>query len=92
MGNYIDVPVNSIIKESRTTKPGYCDKKYVIYVNPKASGRKIRVNTDYYKNENVLKLCRYYDRGLCNTIEEYENLTLEDIESQAYGSWMDGAR
>ena len=26
------------------------------------------------------------------TIEEYEKLDLKYIESQAYGSWMDGAR
>ena len=33
-----------------------------------------------------------YDRGLCDAIEEYEKLNLKYIESQAYGSWMDGAR
>ena len=30
--------------------------------------------------------------GLCNTMDEYRNLDLKYIESQAYGSWMDGAR
>ena len=34
----------------------------------------------------------HYDRELCDTIEEYQNLSQEYIESQAYGSWMDGAR
>lgn len=39
-----------------------------------------------------MMLCKSYDRGLCDAIEEYEKLNLKYIESQAYGSWMDGAR
>lgn len=45
-----------------------------------------------YQYDNVMMLCKSYDRGLCDTIEEYEKLDLKYIESQAYGSWMDGAR
>lgn len=92
MGNYIKLQLDNIIKEGKTTAPEYCNKKYVIYYNPKETGRKVRINTDYYKNDNVIKLCKSYDRGLCDTMEEYEKLDLKYIESQAYGSWMDGAR
>lgn len=92
MNAYIEVLIDNIIIEGQTTISEYCDKKYVIYVNTAESRQKIRINTDYYKSDNKIKLCKYYDRGLCNTIEEFRNLSLEYIESQAYGSWMDGAR
>lgn len=35
--------------------------------------------------------CSYYDRKLCDTISKFEEMSKEKIESQAYGSWMDGA-
>lgn len=41
---------------------------------------------------NVIQLCKYYDRGLCDTLEEYTKLEMSFVERQAYGSWMDGAR
>lgn len=92
MENYIKLQMKNIITESQTIAPEYCDKKYVIYYNPEETRQKVRINTDYYQNENVMMLCKYYDRGLCDTVEEYEKLDLKYIESQAYGSWMDGAR
>lgn len=92
MGNYIKLQLGSIIKESQTTASEYCNKKYVIYYNPKETRQKVRINTDYFQNDNVMMLCKSYDRGLCDNMEEYEKLDLKYIESQAYGSWMDGAR
>ena len=53
---------------------------------------KIRVNTYYLPQEEKVRICTHYDRGLCDTLEEYEKLPIEYIEEQAYGSWMDGAR
>ena len=92
MDNYIEITQENIIKESVTTKTGYCDKKYIIYINENDKRQKVRVNTNYHRVDNIFKLCRYYDRGLCDSMEEYANLSLEYIEIQAYGSWMDGAR
>lgn len=92
MDDFIKIGIENIIKESQTTDPRYCDKKYVIYYNKKEKREKIRINTYYYNDGKKIKLCRYYDRGLCNTMDEYKNLDLQYIESQAYGSWMDGAR
>ncbi len=92
MGNYIKLNLDNIIRESQTIAPEYCNKKYVIYYNPKENSQKVRINTDYYQNDNTMMLCKSYDRGLCDTMEEYEKLDLKYIESQAYGSWMDGAR
>ncbi|MDD6328624.1 MAG: 23S rRNA (uracil(1939)-C(5))-methyltransferase RlmD [Lachnospiraceae bacterium] len=92
MGNYIKLQLENILTEGQTVAPEYCDKKYVIYYNPKETRQKVRINTDYYQNDNTMMLCKSYDRGLCDTIEEYEKLDLKYIESQAYGSWMDGAR
>ena len=87
-----EISLEDIVKESITTKSGYYDKRYIIYINKNEKRQKVRVNTDYYRIGNAFKLCRHYDRGSCDSMEEYENLSLEYIESQAYGSWMDGAR
>lgn len=92
MSNYIELSIKNVLKESQTTFSGYCDTKYVIYINENDSRRKIRVNTYFKKYDDKISLCKYYDRGLCDTMEEYEKLDLHYIESQAYGAWMDGAR
>ncbi len=87
--DFIKVSTENILKEGQTIISKYCDKKYVIYINKDS---KIYINTYYTKKGNVLDLCTYYNRLLCNTIDEYEKLDLQYIESQAYGSYMDGAR
>lgn len=92
MIDFIEIPIENIIKESFTEYPGYGDKQYIVYKDPNNSCKKIRVNTYYFRNETKARLCIYYDRGLCNTLEEYSHLSKGYIESQAYGSWMDGAR
>ena len=84
--------MENILTKGQTIAPEYCDKKYVIYYNPKEARQKVRINTDYYQSDNTMMLCKFYDRGLCYTMEEYEKLDLKYIESQAYGSWMDGTR
>lgn len=92
MSDFVKLPLDKVIKEGQTIEPRYCDKQYVVYFNAKEKRQKVRINTYYLKEDNVIKLCRYYDRGLCDTIEEYEKLDSRYIEEQAYGSWMDGAR
>ena len=85
---FIDISTDNIIKESITEIPGYCDKKYIVYISPYDTAKKIRINTYFLQQRTKVKLCIYYDRGLCDTLEEYNNLPIEYIESQAYGSWM----
>lgn len=92
MNDYIEIFNEAVLKESQTTKPGFCDTKYIIYLNPASPGQKIRVNTYYRSTGDKISLCQYYDRGLCDTMDEYWHLTLDYIENQAYGAWMDGAR
>ncbi|MBE5933475.1 MAG: hypothetical protein E7263_08665 [Lachnospiraceae bacterium] len=92
MEDYIKIQLDNIITEGKTTARDYCDTRYVIYYNPKETRQKIRINTDYYPMDEIMKLSKYYDRGLCDTMEEYEKLDIMYIESQAYGAWMDGAR
>ena len=46
----------------------------------------------YLLQGEKVRLCTHYDRGLCETLEEYKSLPIDRIENQAYGSWMDGAR
>lgn len=31
MSDYIELPVRNILKEGVTTKPGFCNTKYVVY-------------------------------------------------------------
>ena len=76
----------------KTQNPNYCDKQYIVYISPGDPRKKIRVNTYYLPQEEKVRICTHYDRGLCDTLEEYEKLPIEYIEEQAYGSWMDGAR
>ncbi len=90
MRDFIELPMDKIIKESQMTEKGFCDKKYVVYININDPRQKVRINTYYLKGNNAIKLCKYYDRGLCDTIEEYERLNIRYIEAQVYGSWMDG--
>lgn len=92
MKDFIEISADNIIKEAKTEDSRFCDKQYIIYIDPNHSHRKIRVNTYYLPKGTKVSLCIYYDRGLCNTMEEYNRLPIEYIESQAYGSWMDGAR
>lgn len=49
MGNYIKLQLENILTEGQTIAPEYCDKKYVIYYNPKETRLKVRINTDYYQ-------------------------------------------
>lgn len=102
MKDFIDIPVSSILKESVTKIPKYCHKPYIVYRNSNHCNKKIRVNTYFYRIKfpflgekflpEKMRLCVYYDRGLCDTFEEYNCLLIEYIEREAYGSWMDGAR
>ena len=92
MGDFTEISVDNIIKESRTEKPGRCDKQYIVYLNPDDSHEKIRVNTYYRLQGKTVSLCTYYDRGLCDTLEEYNRLSVDYVERQAYNSWMDGAK
>ena len=92
MGDFIEISADNIIKESRTEKPDRCDKQYIVYLSPDDSHAKIRVNTYYRLQGKTVSLCTYYDRGLCDTLEEYNRLPVDYVERQAYNSWMDGAR
>lgn len=56
MGNYIKLNLDNIIRESQTIAPEYCNKKYVIYYNPKENSQKVRINTDYFKSNQPDKL------------------------------------
>ena len=92
MSEYKRIPSNAVVRESITTEEKYCCKKYIIYRDNRLRGKKIRINTEYQSNGDVVLINKYYDRGLYDSIEELEKLDLKYIEGQAYGSWMDGAR
>lgn len=91
--NYIEIEKENIILEGITQVQldEHHEYRFIIYVNDKCDC--IHVNTDYWETEKGIYKCHTsYDRSLCNTIEEYRKMTIWEIESQVYGSWMDGAR
>ena len=92
LGDYMEIPAGNVIKESRTKIPGFCDKPYIVYIYPGESRMKIHIHTDFSPQGKKVRLCTHYDRGLCETLEEYKSLPIDRIENQAYGSWMAGAR
>ncbi len=88
---FFEIPIENIIEESETKTRGFCNKRYLVYVHPYDSCRKIHVNTYYRIQGQTAELCIHYDRGLCG-LTDYEKLSRKDIERQAYDSWMDGAK
>ncbi len=64
------------------------EHKYIVY---KKNGR-IYVNAMYRVTGQWYECCIHYDRWLCDDMEAYKKLTKEDIDSQGYGAYMDGAR
>ncbi|MDE7430015.1 MAG: hypothetical protein K2N00_12275 [Lachnospiraceae bacterium] len=50
VSDFVEIPADNIIKESRTETPGYCDKQYIVYMSLGDSRKKIRVNTYYLGN------------------------------------------
>lgn len=55
-------------------------------------GQRVMVCSDFESVGNGMICCSYgYDRILCNSLEEYKNLTQEQIEMEAYQAWMTGA-
>lgn len=91
MQDFFYISKEDIILQGKTHEP-YSEHDFIVYVNPNDNRNKIRINTYFVEYEEGIQCCHFYDRGLCDTIDEYKKLNMYEIESQAYGSWMDGAR
>lgn len=78
MGNYIKLQLENILTEGQTIAPEYCDKKYVIYYNPKETRQKVRINTDYYQ---YLK----NDSNAWSTFDKALKLKLTYMKKEYYG-------
>lgn len=74
------------------TSEKYGEHRYILYKNIKDG--QIHVNTEYCNSDQLkpeeIRCCKYYDRSLYT--DSISNISEDTIESQAYGSWMDGAR
>ncbi|MDE5770976.1 MAG: hypothetical protein K2I06_04995 [Ruminococcus sp.] len=90
--NYVTVKKENIITFG-VTGESFGKHRYIVYVRPKDINWKVHINADFYEDDcgNYI-CCLLYDRRLCRTIEEFGSITAEEIESQAYGAYMDGAR
>ncbi len=88
LSDYFTIHRNKVIETGMTTPPRG-RHEYIIY---ETKTGEIRVNTYFRIKDDQYKCCRYYDRHIADSYEEYKKLSHDIIESQAYGSWMDGAR
>lgn len=90
MSELFCVGETDVIMRGFTTYPGYGMKSYIVYI--KREKNEIHVNTHFNVKSGVYKCVIYYDRKLCDTVEQFGKLTVAEIESHVYGSYMDGAR
>lgn len=92
MNDFFEVSKKDVIL-SRCTQPPLGEIEFIVYKKENGKNPGIHVNTYFIEEKSdTYNCCCYYDRKLCNTIEELKNMTNDEINSQAYGSWMDGAR
>ncbi|MDE5855111.1 MAG: hypothetical protein K2H19_08640, partial [Ruminococcus sp.] len=88
----IKVPKNNIIMQGITHYP-WSSHRFIVYFHEYKNEMHIDVNAYFHETENGFYEClMYYNRHLCNNLEELRQMTFDDIERQAYGAYMDGAR
>ena len=88
MADEFTVKAEDIVMEGQTFPP-YGNYMFTVY----RDGDSFRVNTDNYIAADGSLICNsHYDRRLCGSVEELRNMTFHQIEGQAYGAYMDGAR
>ena len=79
---------SGIITRGVSSKHSTHPISYIVY----CEGQRVMVCSDFESVGNGMICCSYgYDRILCNSLEEYKNLTQEQIEMEAYQAWMTGA-
>lgn len=89
----ISIPGESIILRGIIQNIHLGSHMYIVYHNETDQKTKICICSDFWCNDDgTYGVEPAYTRGLCDTIEEFEKLTMAEIESDAYGAWMDGAR
>lgn len=68
------------------------DEKYRCLVFWEDGMIRMTVDEFYEKDVNTYECCRFYTNFLGDTIEEYRNMTEEQLASKAYNTWCSGAR
>ena len=80
----------------------YADKEkhsFLVYWNNSDDRWPIHINTNFHhfdeQGEGTMQICLSEgwgcpDRILCKTMEEFESLTINQLQEQAYGAFMDG--
>ena len=89
-----------IILQGRTTQPGLGDTSYIVFRNGVDSdaeiyilGFRLREGQDWQRVDDDGILCVLsFVRRLASSLEDFYHLPFIEIELQAYGAWMDGAR
>ncbi len=90
MDYFFKIPEENILMFS-TTRDTLCNHSFIVYIDNLKGD--IRVNADFRKSDSGNYICcKLYDRPLCNTVSDFKKMTTEEIENQAYGAYMDGAR
>lgn len=86
----------SVTKEASCAQTGYViwQGKQGIYVTGIRSGASAELfNYDRISRSGTIhRFFRSYTRRLCSTLTELREMPQDEIDAQAYGAWMDGAR
>ena len=86
----IKITPEMTIARGTTTQSGLCNTEYIIY---KEENFIVITGTQKGWNEKdgVVHIYPAYTRRLAKSLEEFIDIPVSKIESQAYGAWMDGA-
>lgn len=87
----ITITPEVIILRGITTKKEFCNTEYIVYCD----GNNIVIaggQNSFIKNGNAYQVYPNYTRRIADSLENFYAVTVDKIESQAYGAWMDGAR
>lgn len=100
-GAYYVVGVNHILDMSVTKDPLCSGTGYVIWKGKQGiniTGLRTGASDDMFNYDRVTRsaslhrFCRFYTRELCGTIEELREMSQDNIDAEAYGAYMDGAK
>ena len=81
----------TIILKGITTKKGIAGINYIVFLE----NNQIKVFATKHKIEECngcYKIVSNFIRDISHSMDNFYSVTMDYIESQAYGAWMDGAK
>ena len=97
MGDWIRIKANDVISifEKAKTGPAWGERpneKYRCMIFWYKNRIYMTVDEFYNLKETIYSGCRYYTTELCLTLDEYNEISEEQLAAIAYNTWCAGAR